>query len=61
MSLGVVRPGRGFRMVLDGKNGVFPVLDPLHSAVIEVQMGHFECLGAGNTAGFTSHRKSVVL
>src|SRR5204863_9333058 len=61
MSLSVVRAGRGLRMVLDGKNRVFPVLDPLYGAVVEVQMGDFEGLGARNAAGFPSGGKPVVL
>src|SRR5436190_23933244 len=61
MTLSVVGAGSGLRMVLDGKNRVFPVLDPLHGAVVEVLMGDFEGLGARNAAGFSSHSKPAVL
>src|SRR5258708_5941352 len=61
MSLGVVGARRGFRMVLDGKNRVFAVPDPLDRAVIEVQMGHFERLCAWDGAGLTPDGKAVIL
>ena len=61
MSLGVVGSRGGFRVVLDGKNRVFPVLDPLHGTVIEVQMGDFERFGARNAACFAPDSESVVL
>ena len=61
MSLSVVGSRRGLRVVLDGKNRVFPVLNPLDGTVIEVQMGDFECLGAWNAACFAPDSESVVL
>ena len=42
MSLGVVGARGGLRMVLDGENRVFPVLNALHRLVIEVQVRHFK-------------------
>jgi len=61
MSLSVVRARRGFWVVLDRENRVFPVLDAFDRAVIEVQVGDLERLGARNAAGLTPHCKAVVL
>ena len=48
-------------MVLDGKNRVFPVLDPFDRPIIEVKVGDLERLGTGHVARFTPDGKSVIL
>ena len=61
MSLGVMRPWRGLRMVLDRENRVFPVLDTLYGLVVEVQMGHFERFRPRDRASLTPNSEAVVL
>ena len=61
VALGVVRPGRGLRMVLDGENRVLAVPHAFDRAVIEVKMGHLERVRAGHATGVALHRKPMVL
>src|SRR6266481_9677002 len=52
---------RRLRMVLNGKNSVFAVLDPFDGPVIEVKVGDLERLRARNAARLAPHCKAVVL
>ena len=61
MSLCVVGPWGGLGMVLDRENRVFPVLDPFHGAVVEVEVRHFERFRTRNACRLAPDGKAVVL
>ena len=42
-----MRTGRGFGMVLDGKNGQFFVTETFDGVIIEIQMRQFAAIGHG--------------
>src|SRR5882762_7806325 len=48
-------------MVLNGKNRVFPVLDPFDGPVVEVKVGDLKRLRARNTARLAPHCESMIL
>src|SRR5882724_9812129 len=52
---------RRLRVVLNGKNRVFAVLDPFDGPVIEVKVRDLERLRARNPARLAPDRKSVIL
>ena len=43
--LGIVRPRRGLRMVLDGEHRQFPVPHTFDGVIIEVTVCHLKCFG----------------
>jgi hypothetical protein len=61
VALGIVRPRRGLRVVLDGENPILSVPHAFDSAVIEVKVGDLERGGAGNAAGVSLDGESMVL
>lgn len=42
---GVVRAGRGFRVVLDAEDGFGFVAQPLDAVVVQVEVAHFNLIG----------------
>src|SRR5687767_7546819 len=52
---------RRLRVVLNGKNRVFPVPDALHSPVVEVKMGDLKRLRTGHSTRLPFHGKTVIL
>src|SRR5258705_11108171 len=52
---------RRLRMVLNGKNRVFPVLDPFDGPVVEVKVGDLKRLRARNATRLSPHCESMIL
>src|SRR3982751_27689 len=58
---GIVRAGRGLRMVLDGEHGEFTVAQPLDRTVVQVHVGDLQPWGAGNLPLAPLHGEAVIL
>jgi hypothetical protein len=61
LSLSVMGPRGGLGVVLDCHNGILPVPKAFDGAVIEVKVGHHECLSSGDGVRIAPDGESMVL
>ena len=59
--LRVVRARRCLRVILDGKDGGFPVPETFYRSVVEVTVGDFERFRTRDFCAVTADREAVVL
>ena len=58
---GIMRTGRSLRMVLHGEERQLPMSNSLYGSVVQVQVRHLECRGAGHTGFVPNYRETMVL